>query len=65
MFYAVQEMQPTLDDIQSSLNKAVQMILSVNKAVKHWSQTPTEQVRMETLSIATNPPKNMVASGMV
>ena len=60
-FYAVQEMQPTLDDIQSALNKAVQMILAVNKSVKHWSQTRTDQ----TLSLSANPPKNFVASGMV
>jgi len=54
-------MQPTLDDIQSALNKAVQMILAVNKSVKHWSQTRTDQ----TLSLSANPPKNFVASGMV
>ena len=65
VFYAVQEMQPTLDDIQSALNKAVQMILTVNKSVKHWSQTRAEPTRMEKLSISANPPKNVVASGMV
>ncbi|KAI0213081.1 Dynein heavy chain 8, axonemal [Lamellibrachia satsuma] len=33
------EIQPTLDEIQAALNKAVQMILNVSKYVKRWGQT--------------------------
>ena len=33
------EMQPTLDEIQAALNKAVLMILNVSHVVKRWGQS--------------------------
>ena len=35
----LKEMQPTLDEIQAALNKAVLMILNVSHVVKRWGQS--------------------------